>query len=180
MNQEIEGLKEANSLIKAGKKDEAFPILKSILKINRDNAPAWFLLVNCLDKPEDKAFCYKEIIRINPNDIKTKKELELIETKQPDQPKINQVVSSEIPENEVVSSKEIEKSAIPSIFNVIGLIVLICGFLAGWGFGQSTSFLRGFQWPLASIIWVSAFISSMTFFGFGKIIELLVKIVNKL
>jgi hypothetical protein len=180
MNQEIEGLREANILVKAGKPAEAFPILKRILKTNKDNKTAWFLLASCVNKPEDKIFCFKEIIRINPNDKEAKKVLESIESKETIQPLANRDLLSEIPETKNIPTKEIEESSMPNVFNIIGVIILFFGLFAGLSVGQPTSFLDSFNWQLTFIVWLSAFISGMIFFGIGKIIELLVKIVNKL
>jgi hypothetical protein len=180
MEQEIEGLRQANILIKAGKKTEAFPILKSILKTNRDNKDAWFLLAICVNKPEDKIFCYKEIIRIDPNDKEAIKALESIQSEPTSQPLANPDLLSTTPETKIVPQEIIEESSMPGIFNAIGIIILSSGIIAGMAVGQLTSFLSGFNWQVAIIVWLSAFVSSMMFFGFGKIIELLVKIVNKL
>jgi hypothetical protein len=73
---EEEGLKQAIALIKAGKKNEAVPILKSILKTNRNNELAWLWLSTCADKQDDKIYCFQEALRINPNNEPAKKALE--------------------------------------------------------------------------------------------------------
>jgi tetratricopeptide (TPR) repeat protein len=75
MSQEEEELKQAIALINTGKKTEGVLILKSIIKTNRNNELAWLWLSYCAEKPEDKIFCFREALRINPNNEQTKKAL---------------------------------------------------------------------------------------------------------
>jgi tetratricopeptide (TPR) repeat protein len=74
-----EGLNQAIALIKAGNNGGAVPILKNILKKNRNDELAWFWLSACADNPEDKIFCFQQVLRINPNNKQAKEELEQIE-----------------------------------------------------------------------------------------------------
>jgi len=79
MPQEEEELKQAIALIKAGNKSEAVPILKDILKTDRNNELAWLWLSTCAGKPEDKVYCFQEALRINPNNEHAKKALKQLE-----------------------------------------------------------------------------------------------------
>jgi len=90
MTQEGE-LNQAITLIKAGKKSEAIPILKNILKTDRDNELAWLWMSTCVDKPEDKKFCLQEALRINPNGENTKKALDQLEPKPSLQPTLEEM-----------------------------------------------------------------------------------------
>ncbi len=65
-------LQQAIVLIKAGNKSEAVPILKGILKTDRNNELAWLWLSACLDLPEDKRNCFRETLRINVNNSEAK------------------------------------------------------------------------------------------------------------
>ncbi|MGD0342975.1 MAG: restriction endonuclease [Bacteroidales bacterium] len=78
MTQEKE-LKQAINLIEAGNKSEALPILKTILKKDRNNELAWIWLSGCVDKSEDKIFCFTEALRVNPNNETTKVHLHRLE-----------------------------------------------------------------------------------------------------
>jgi hypothetical protein len=79
MSQEQEDLKQAIALIKTGKTSEAVPILKNILKTNRNDEPSWLWLAYCVDSTDDKTFCFREALRINPNNERTKKALEQLD-----------------------------------------------------------------------------------------------------
>jgi restriction system protein len=78
MAQEKE-LKQAINLIESGNKSEAIPILKTILKKDRNNELAWIWLSGCVDNSEDKIFCFTEALRINPNNETTKVQLHRLE-----------------------------------------------------------------------------------------------------
>jgi hypothetical protein len=91
MSQEQEDLKQAIALIKTGKKSEAVPILKNILKTNRDNELAWLWLAYCVGTPEDKIYCFREVLRINPSNERVKKALEQIEPNPTLQPSIEEL-----------------------------------------------------------------------------------------
>jgi len=86
-----EKLKQAITLIRAGKKSEAIPIIKDILKLNRDNENAWLWLSVCADQPEDKKYCLQEALRINPNNEHTKKGLAQLATQSVQQPTLEEM-----------------------------------------------------------------------------------------
>jgi hypothetical protein len=71
-----EELDQAVALIKAGKKLEAVPLLKNILKADRDVELAWLWLSACVETQDDKKYCYQEALRINPSNPHAKKALE--------------------------------------------------------------------------------------------------------
>jgi len=68
---------------------------------------------------------------------------------------------------------EIKNSKLPSIFYFIGGTIIIVGLLGGINFASPASYLDGFNWQLAFIVWFSSLFSSLIFIGFGRIIELL-------
>ncbi len=75
---EEEELKQAVAFVMAGKRDEAIPILKTIIKADRNNEQAWYWLSSCADKSEDKKYCLQEVLRINPNNSLAKNVIEQI------------------------------------------------------------------------------------------------------
>jgi tetratricopeptide (TPR) repeat protein len=81
-------LNQAIELIKAGDKNKAIPILKEILKTDRNNELAWLWLAYCVETTDDKIFCFREALRINPNNVQTKKALEQLEPNPTIQPPI--------------------------------------------------------------------------------------------
>jgi hypothetical protein len=125
-----EGLRQAIALIKAGNKSEALPILKNILKTDRNNELAWLWLSACADKLEDKRFCFHEALRINPNNEQAKKALEQIEPQLT--PQTIPEIKKRIPEDKR-SETEIKqpwiKRYIP-LWILLGL-VMICLCLSG-------------------------------------------------
>jgi len=79
------------------------------------------------------------------------------------------------------NNKEI--SWLPATFYTIGIVILIFGIIQGWKIGETEySFLDSNlrNWQSTYIVWASTLVSGVFFFGFGKIIELLVKIYNRL
>jgi hypothetical protein len=80
-------------------------------------------------------------------------------------------------ENKIVE----ETSILPIIFYIIGSLLLTLGLIIGYTTAEpEISWLGTHNWQLTGIIWVSTLISCVFFFGFGKIIELLIKIYNRL
>ena len=74
-----------------------------------------------------------------------------------------------------------ETSMLIFLFKVVGVVVLIIGVIGGYSAGElEYSFLdpSDRNWQLTLLIWVATIISSLFLFGFGKIIELLTKIVD--
>ena len=65
MAQEAE-LNQAIAYINAGNKYAAIPVLKNILKNDRDNETVWNWLSFCVDTIDDKKYCLNEALRINP------------------------------------------------------------------------------------------------------------------
>ena len=74
-----------------GKKNEAVPILKIILKLNRDYELAWLWMSVCIDEPQDKKFCLHEALRINPDNQNAKKAFEQLEPQPIPQPTVEKM-----------------------------------------------------------------------------------------
>jgi uncharacterized membrane protein len=78
-------------------------------------------------------------------------------------------------ENKIVE----ETSVLPIIFYITGSILLILGLIIGYTIAEpEISWLGTHNWQITGIVWASTLTSSLLFFGFGKIIEMLIKIYN--
>ncbi|MBE3116136.1 tetratricopeptide repeat protein [Candidatus Bathyarchaeota archaeon] len=126
-----EELKQAITLIRAGNKGEAVPILKTILKTDRNNERAWFWMSACVDKIEDKIFCLHEALRINPNNENVKTALSKLE--EPSEPTLEQItlpsttVTPQSPAQVSILDQEKKKNTTTrNILILIGLILVIC------------------------------------------------------
>jgi hypothetical protein len=79
----------------------------------------------------------------------------------------------ELEENKTENEQDLlEKSGLPEIFYWVGGIVIFVGFISSLNFGQA---------GMAAVFvgWAVTLSSGLILIGFGKIIELLVKSINK-
>lgn len=74
-----EELRQAIDLIKSGKKQDSIPILKGILKTDKNNERAWMWMSACVDSTEDKRYCLQEVLRIDPNNETAKSALDRLQ-----------------------------------------------------------------------------------------------------
>lgn len=72
-------LKRAYAQIKQGDKSGAIRLIKPVLRENRDNATAWWLLANAAPKPEQAKQALNQVLRLKPGDEKAQKMLARIE-----------------------------------------------------------------------------------------------------
>ena len=68
-------LSQAISLIKAGNKKAAMPILKEILQSEPNNEKAWIAMYTGVDNPKHKKMCLQKILAINPDNKGARKAL---------------------------------------------------------------------------------------------------------
>ncbi len=61
-----ETLKEAYQLIREGNRAEAIALLTPLLKSDKDNKNAWWLLANAASKPEQVEYALKNVLRLDP------------------------------------------------------------------------------------------------------------------
>lgn len=59
-------LHQAIQLINSGNKQEALPLLKELVQANPINEKAWLWLSVCVDEVEQKKYCLRQALRINP------------------------------------------------------------------------------------------------------------------
>lgn len=72
-------MRQAYELIKQGKKREAVAILQPILKTDRSNADAWWLLANALTEPEKQVQALEQLLRLRPDDGRASRMLERLQ-----------------------------------------------------------------------------------------------------
>jgi len=76
-------LQKAIQLVKSGNKIEGGRILAKLVKAEPDNEQAWLWLSTCVISVEQKRYCLKQALRINPKNEHTKKQLDRLEEFQP-------------------------------------------------------------------------------------------------
>jgi tetratricopeptide (TPR) repeat protein len=134
---EEKDLLDAILLVKAGNKNEAIPILKSIIKLDRNNERAWLWLSFCVDKPEDKIFCYQQVLRINPNNEHTRIALTQLEPNPSPQPNSREV----IPQPEKIIEPKPIKNNKGLQFSILFLLILIVVILSIMGMQSASHYL---------------------------------------
>ncbi len=75
-------LRRAYDLIRQGQKEEAAAILQPILKTDRGNADAWWLLANALTDPAKQIQALNQVLKLRPNDQRAEKMLGRLEGEQ--------------------------------------------------------------------------------------------------
>lgn len=68
-------LRRAYELIRQGQKKDAIAILQPILKADRSNADAWWLLANALADPQKQEQALTQLLKLRPNDERAQKML---------------------------------------------------------------------------------------------------------
>lgn len=83
-------LKQAISAYKSGQKQKAQKLLTHLVKAEPDNEEAWFWLAACIENPEQRQYCLKQVLRINPNNVQAKRALQKSEVRRSSQQAITQ------------------------------------------------------------------------------------------
>lgn len=76
-------LQTAIELVKEGNKIEGGRILAKLVKAEPNNEQAWLWLSTCVVPVEQKRYCLKQALRINPNHKYAKQQLDHLEELQP-------------------------------------------------------------------------------------------------
>jgi hypothetical protein len=56
-------------MVKSGKRKETLPKLSSFIKKHPENKEAWWLMLSMVDGKAKKADCYRQILKLDPNDV---------------------------------------------------------------------------------------------------------------
>jgi hypothetical protein len=73
---ENDTLQQAYQLIRSGEKTEAVKLLLPIVRADPDNADAWWLLANAVDKSDQAKRALQQVLKIRPNDQRARRFLE--------------------------------------------------------------------------------------------------------
>lgn len=99
-------LDRAKGLIADGDKENAIPLLASILIKNRNELEAWVLLGDMIDDPARKKDCYKQVLRLSPRNFHALTRLQELE----EAPAGQQIANPETPQaNNGRSTGELRK-----------------------------------------------------------------------
>jgi len=79
---EEEKLELAIALIKKGQREDGRQILVGLLKENTRIVRAWAWLYECVNSDEQRIFCLKKVVELNPNYVEAKEALAELERKQ--------------------------------------------------------------------------------------------------
>lgn len=71
-------LQEAYRLIKEGRKMQAAALLVPIVRAEQDNADAWWLLANAVEKPDQAQRALEQVLRLRPDDERARRMLDKI------------------------------------------------------------------------------------------------------
>jgi hypothetical protein len=73
---EKDKLQQAYQLIRSGEKTEAVKLLLPIVRAEPDNADAWWLLANAVDKSDQAKRALQQVLKVRPNDQRARRFLE--------------------------------------------------------------------------------------------------------
>jgi hypothetical protein len=82
MSEHNHALRQAYEMIKAGDKKGAYQTLVPVLKADKDNANAWWLLANCAPSPDKMRMALKHVLRLRPDNAKAQQMLQKLESRQ--------------------------------------------------------------------------------------------------
>jgi len=68
-------LEQAIRAYKSGEKQKAQKLLARLVKAEPNHEEAWFLLASCIENIEQKQYCLKRVLKINPNNARAKQAL---------------------------------------------------------------------------------------------------------
>lgn len=80
-------LKQAQALVKQGRKADARPVLERIVREDDQNEQAWLWLSAVVDTLDDQRICLENVLMLNPTNVKAQKGLETIRGKLGNAPK---------------------------------------------------------------------------------------------
>ena len=103
-------------LLELGDKEGALKELNSHLKDNPDNTDAWFILANTLDNPEEIKDCFRQIIRVDPNNQQAQENLKHLVDES------NKAEDSELPDNR-------KRFPVVKIMWAIGILCVVLGII---------------------------------------------------
>ncbi len=80
---EQEFLQAGIAAIKSGDRQRASTILAQLIKEHPQSEKGWYLLGMCVPNDEQRQYCFRRVLTINPNNVDAKKQLALLSKPQP-------------------------------------------------------------------------------------------------
>ena len=151
---------------KAGDKESAKKLLSQVVKQDPQNARAWYLLSQVVDKDEQATYCLEKALEANPDNIRVAQRLQQIRTERdgpPEAKKLQQRPPKEKKKPNLVLIG-IASVAVLCILCVVGSLVLNALGLLGSSTSISTLFV-----PLFDLCSSSVFHSLPSFLDFTSI-----------
>ena len=111
-------LKAGISAAKSGDRARAASLFAQVVKINPTSEQGWFYLGMCLTVPDQREYCFRRVLALNPNNLEAKKQLEGPPKPAPaPAPRwITQPRPKVIPSNPSIPSKPITGHAAPFLY----------------------------------------------------------------
>ena len=75
----LSSLEKANSYLKSGQITQARDLLAQVIRQHPRSEQAWLLMADCLNAAEQKAFCYKRVLEIDPPNQKARHALDALQ-----------------------------------------------------------------------------------------------------
>ena len=107
-------LNQAIGLIKKGQKKTAGSLLASIVETNPKNDMAWFYLSSCVELPDQKEYCFKRALEINPDNQQAQKGLISGDIIPGNSNEKNRKAISTDKAHPISTARKIEKEIVPS------------------------------------------------------------------
>jgi hypothetical protein len=124
-NMSSERLSQAVHLIKSGNKAAALPILKEVVQTEPNNENAWLWLYSCVEDIEQKKYCLRQAIKINPSNQDANNTLFKLETQTPAK---SHSINREIDHSPLNHRNNDEKRPVKK--SQVGISTLLIGVLA--------------------------------------------------
>jgi hypothetical protein len=124
-------LQQAIDAIKSGKRDRGQALLTNVLKLDPQNEIAWQWLSVCQNNDENKIYCLKKALEINPANSRTKDALDKLVAKNQNKietPSLDLLTSQNyqsVPQNSSNGVNQDKSSQFPWIPISIGIVILV-------------------------------------------------------
>lgn len=137
----IDKLSYAVQLAKAGKKGEALPLLKEIVRADPDNETGWLWMYSCVATNAQKIDCLQQALRINPYNQNARRALEKLTLQDQDflyslgKPAVQNVSNEKqkIPQDEGRANPPGTNKKKNYVLGCILISVIVCVMLCGSG-----------------------------------------------
>jgi hypothetical protein len=120
-------------LLREKKQKQALELLAQLISEQPDNEEAWLLLGYTLDDPQKKNYAFQQVLKLNPNNDRAKKQLEKI-GKQVAAPTRRSSALEELPAPEMKSRMVAVWATAMILLLIVALFII--AYIQGWGFSS--------------------------------------------